>query len=428
MIRCIFVALVLNVWAVAGHTQSSCAKFGIFTLAENGTIASIKNCLNAGASVSARYGDAQWTLLQWFLAHSDDADAIQFLIEAGSDLEAADPKGITPLHLAAHARQVEAMRVMLDRGVDPNARDRIGRTPLALSLLTSHSPYTPYGRSQLQSLRAFEASGHDIYQMLVSAGADPLAISDRNETLLHFAVGTDLAEPEVVDLLIKAGIDVDAQDNIGRTALHNTVNLVAVPEVRALLMAAGANPNIEDEKGNRPIENVFRWNPWSEVLPDLLAVGMTFREDPARTFAQIQNEGCNTDDLNAFIQFGFDLSLKGPNGETHFHHLANCSGPEKYMVLLASEGLSPLALDNDGNTPLMGVVTGELYGSFSDADEAFAYLAAAGADPMQPNKAGISPWQAARENGLYEELLETFEIDLDVQDEAGQTYLHHAIL
>ena len=54
--------------------------------------------------------------------------AAQFLgrfIKDGASINAADPRGFTPLHHALHTFQTECVDELLDLGADPNARDAI---------------------------------------------------------------------------------------------------------------------------------------------------------------------------------------------------------------------------------------------------------------------------------------------------------------
>jgi hypothetical protein len=61
------------------------------------------------------------------------AATIACLIEAGADPNAADKRGVTPLHKAVRTRCAAAVRVLLERGADPGRRNKSGSTPMVLA-------------------------------------------------------------------------------------------------------------------------------------------------------------------------------------------------------------------------------------------------------------------------------------------------------
>lgn len=98
----------------------------------------------------------------------------------------------TPLHWAAQHGHTEVVRTLIDNGTDVNARDVFGRTPLHLAV--SHP---------------------EIIALLLEAGANVNARDSLSNTPLHRAVPSI----ESVDALIRAGADVRAENTSGNTPL-----------------------------------------------------------------------------------------------------------------------------------------------------------------------------------------------------------------
>jgi len=55
---------------------------------------------------------------------------VKLLLEAGSDVNARDSLGMTPLHRAVLVGSADIVKLLLLNGADVNSRDNMGRTPL----------------------------------------------------------------------------------------------------------------------------------------------------------------------------------------------------------------------------------------------------------------------------------------------------------
>ena len=64
---------------------------------------------------------------------ADDAAAVRTLLEAGADVNDAEPDGTTALHWAAHLQHPEIARLLLEAGAVPNGANRYGVRPLSLA-------------------------------------------------------------------------------------------------------------------------------------------------------------------------------------------------------------------------------------------------------------------------------------------------------
>lgn len=157
-------------------------------------------------------------------------DLISVLLERGADVNAqllrqqayrtkldrgndgALSTGTTPLLRAAKAADLAAMRILLDHGADPDLSTRAGINPLmaAAGLGTSDSDTT--GRYKTQ------AEINEAIAMLIEAGIDVNAVNGRGQTALHGAalMGFD----DVIRFLAGNGATLDVEDSRGFTPLE----------------------------------------------------------------------------------------------------------------------------------------------------------------------------------------------------------------
>lgn len=211
-------------------------------------------------------------------------DLALYLLEKGADPNAADDYGITALHHAVaegisafgrnvylfHPNQPDLVKALLARGANPNARIKKNyefNSRPDFDLATSMIGATPF-------LLAAAAADIGIMRMLVTAGADPLSMTEDGVTPLmalaelfvtkdipgvvsrkHTSPDEGQNSVDVASLLIKLGVDVNATDKAGRTALHIAASMGENPLIR-LLVSNGANLAAKNKKGQTALSFV----------------------------------------------------------------------------------------------------------------------------------------------------------------------------
>ena len=168
-------------------------------------------------------------------ANRGEAALIASLVAAGANVTAHDGHGRTPLHVAAFAGRHDAMRALAAAGGDPNAleNDRYDMVTIA-------------------------AVANDLPTLKVA-----LAIGNRSTNITSRYDGTaliaaaHLGHADVVRELIRAGAPLDHVNNLGWTALIESIVLGDggtrhVATLKALV-DAGANVNIGDRGGVTPL-------------------------------------------------------------------------------------------------------------------------------------------------------------------------------
>lgn len=157
----------------------------------------------------------------------DSAHMIDTLFELGARHDVPAKDGWFPLHRAAYEGRDEACLKLLARGADVNAvANDDKKYPVSLALRNG------FGQ---------------IGWMLLDHGADPHVLhGGSRSTLMHLATGCD--ELDIFDRLKNAGLDIEARNANGMTALQICALKGYVPQM-VRLMALGADPDLTVEEG-----------------------------------------------------------------------------------------------------------------------------------------------------------------------------------
>lgn len=164
-------------------------------------------------------------------ANSNDLKVVQFLSNYVKDINSKNENGRSALAMAVHRNTPEVVDFLLKKGADIQAKDKDGNT-LAYYVLNTFDP---------KDTAAFEAK-------LKVLQAEGLTLEQRQNTgnsVLHIAVQrNDLA---LVKRLASFGIDVDAKNSDGYTALHIAAMKAADDTILKYLLGQGADKTIKTD-------------------------------------------------------------------------------------------------------------------------------------------------------------------------------------
>jgi len=144
-----------------------------------------------------------------------------------------DPSRVfTDARVVALARSIETgdvgeVRRQITSGVDVKVRGAKGFTLTSFALLANKN-------------------APEILQMLLKAGVDPISRLDNGDDVPHDAAGRDEADPDVVAVLLDAGISPNMVGGAGKTTLLNAAVSGRNKAVVSLLLARGADVNHSD--------------------------------------------------------------------------------------------------------------------------------------------------------------------------------------
>ena len=233
----------------------------------------VKFLVKSGAKLN-KQSFKKLTALHMALEKKIDPQIALHLIQSGANVNAVDDNGHTTLHYAVGIKSIEIVKAMIKTGADLELENGEQNTALMIAV-----------------------AGDDLQmmQLLIGSGAVVKApASKKGHEVLHTAAyhSNNL---ETVKMLLKAGANVNARDEVGNTALlyavwrANSKNEGAekMPDLITLLLSSGADPNTKNENGVTPLSVVKDAQNNAvvnvdEVLNRMNAIGDLLRKNGAK--------------------------------------------------------------------------------------------------------------------------------------------------
>ena len=162
---------------------------------------------------------------------------------------------------------VKMIEILLDAGANPNAQLKLFPPYRAVGPDRGADMMLTMGATPL--LRAAKAADVAAIRLLLAHEADPNLPNIQGITPVMAAAGLGSNEIDTrgrfktqpdqiasIDLLVKAGADINAHDNRGQTALHGAA-LFGYDDVIKDLVAHNADVNAKDQKGMTPLDSAM---------------------------------------------------------------------------------------------------------------------------------------------------------------------------
>jgi ankyrin repeat protein len=251
-----------------------------------------------------------------FAAREGCVDCIDLLVNAGADINYADPEAITPLLMAVMNMQFDTAAQLIRRGANPNKWDLWGRGPLYSSVDVNTLPRG--GRPDLPSLD--KTTSQQVIGMLLEAGAYP------NQQLKMPAPFRNVGNDRGLDPML----------TMGSTPLLRAAKALDAPAVK-MLLDKGADITLTNSRG---------------VTPTMAASGLGSTDADTRGFytsEDVQQRSIET--LKLLIAAGGDINQKDNRGLTPLHEAARW-GWNDVVTFLVSQDANLDAKDNRGMTPV----------------------------------------------------------------------------
>ena len=230
----------------------------------------------------------------------DNVGLVESLIyDHNADITARDDENNTPLHVAALNGNKEVGLVLIKEfSCDINIRDPLGKTLLH---------------------KVCESGSVSLVQSLIrDYNADITARDGDNNTPLQVAALNEKKEVALV-LIKEFSCDINIRDHLGKTLLHRVCESGSKSLVESLIHDYNADINARDDENNTPLH-----------IAALSGKKMVI--------------------LSLIDTFGCDVNVRGVNGYSLLH--SACHNGHFNLTKTLSKFMSPLIVDEDGNTPL----------------------------------------------------------------------------
>ncbi len=248
-----------------------------------------------------------------FAARDGSYKSAEVLLNYGADPNIRNYDEFPAMNLAILNQHYDLTEMLYNYGADPNLADIYNRTPLFAAVWMRRNPYStrPYhmvhntntatdivhlllsyplididkgltrtvprrgsldttdptlGKGGSPLMWSIRTGDMEMFDILVEAGADPFMKTTEGVTTLMIASGTGWARDDdfkipvtleeslgMTQRLIDMGIDVNARDINGRTALHGALPKGDLEAVQALIIA-GADVCLADNDGKIPLQ------------------------------------------------------------------------------------------------------------------------------------------------------------------------------
>ena len=309
----VYVALVLGEWQVVAQAIEADPDFS----ARKSGPDMVEPLVYAGFS---RFGHHR------ALEAADLALTVRLLLNHGADPDTTFTSEHGPLSCLYAAcglnGNVEITRLLLEAGADPNDGESLYHATEqpdleGLKLLLAHGARVT-GSNAIKHILDWESP--EGLRLLLEAGGDPNETNPQGDTALHWAVRRNRS-PEIVEMLLNHGADIDAVRRDGRTA-YALAMVSDQPAVAALLAARGADTRlaaidavVAGQGGEVPRESALS-------------------KENARLLTHLTESG-HVAGVEALLRAGVPVDARGDGGITALHYACWRGNASMIKLLLA---------------------------------------------------------------------------------------------
>ncbi len=379
-------------------------------------------------------------------------DVIIYLIEQeGNSISKKTHHSRTYLQWAAAQGNLELVNYLIAKGSDVNYTDSHGESVIAYAAMSN------------KNIAVFDA--------LFQAGVDPKAKYENGANLIMYAIPSD-TDLKITDYFISKGISLTDKDNYGRTVadyaaklgnltiIDQLINRGIKPTDQALFFATQGsrqkqngldvfetlitkyklNPKVVNPDGANILHVIAR-RPNTDLINYFIGQGVDLaqRDKSGNTILIVASAGTNIDFIKTLLANVNNINATNENGESALTK-AIATGTAEITSFLIKNGADINIVDRNGNN-----LAYYWFNSFrpagatgrpgttpqpDDFEEKLIVLKNAGVNIISPQQDGSTLLHLAVEKQNLDLINKAIQLGIDVnaQDEEGNTALHKAAL
>ena len=200
---------------------------------------------------------------------SGDKETVEFVIKNGADIHAKDSHGKTPLdYFAEWGESLDILEILLNKLSEEDLKLKDYKQAFDLATMYQGENFLEFMieflirkgiNSQekrellISSLSiAIELNNKNIVAFLVKMGVDMKSPKIRDSFFMH-----DFDQTEILEFLIKNGLDIHEKNKVGKNMLHITIEKGTGNEVE-VLFKNGADIKAKDKNGKTPMDYALK--------------------------------------------------------------------------------------------------------------------------------------------------------------------------
>ncbi len=314
------------------------------------------------------------TALHIAVSKDSPLEYIRYLVQMGADVNARNKNGDSVLFISVQKNRRDAGDLLLEKNADIFATNTQNNSPLRVALtqggeiqdwlINSKTLNSTDGSGNTPLHYAAEWHLNDAIISLIQKGAKVDVKNANGESAVYSAVKGGDDSPSTVNILVNNGVVIDSKDKLGRDNLGNTPLHAAVKwnafNTAKTLIALGVDVDAQNLSGKTALSDACR-SAKKDMAILLIRSGADINSTDAtgRTVLMDAISSNNEEMVRLLLGHKANILVQEMSGRNAYHEAA-LSGNIGIINLIRKAGGNPMARDAAGDTPFSLVLNSDI--------------------------------------------------------------------